>query len=75
MPDKTAYETGARKYPAKQRADASDEVSQDAAENKKPKDGIGLTRPLGEVNEKTRQSDGQNPSAVWPDTALKPDHK
>jgi hypothetical protein len=54
-------ETGARKYPAKTGADPSDAFSQDAASNKKPKNGIGLTRPVDEVDEKTHQSDGQNP--------------
>ena len=54
-------ETGATKYPAKTGADPSDAFSQDAAGNKKPKDGIGLTRPVGEVDDKTHQSDGQNP--------------
>jgi hypothetical protein len=56
-------ETGAVKYPAKADADAKDEVSQAAAANKRPASGIGLTRPRGEVDDKTHQSDGQNPSA------------
>lgn len=54
-------ETGATKYPAKTGADPSDAFSQDAAGNKKPKGGIGSTRPVGEVDDKTHQSDGQNP--------------
>ena len=54
-------ETGAPKYPAKTGADPSDAFSQDAAGNKKPKDGIGSTRPVDEVDDKTHQSDGQNP--------------
>jgi hypothetical protein len=53
-------ETGATKYTAKESRDASDQVSQEAAENKKPRDGMGLTRPQGEVNDKTHQSDGEN---------------
>jgi len=55
-------ETGATKYPAKTGADPSDAFSQDAAGNKKPKSGVGLTRPVDEVDDKTHQSDGQNPS-------------
>ena len=66
MPEKSNYETGARKFPAKQDADASDDFSQEAAENKKPADGMGLTRSTDEVNEKTRQSDGQNPKRPTP---------
>ena len=54
-------ETGATKYPARSGADPSDAFSQEAAGNKKPKDGIGLTRPKEEVDDKTHQSDGQNP--------------
>lgn len=56
-------ETGARKYPPKTGYDPSDDFSQDAAENKKPKDGVGLTRPVNDVDDRTHQSDGQNPPA------------
>lgn len=59
--NETRYETGATKYPAKTDADASDEFSQDAAANKKPTGGMGLTRRKDEVDDRTRQSDGQNP--------------
>lgn len=62
-------ETGARKYPAKQDADAADDFSQDAAENRKPKDGMGLSKPVNETNEKTRQSDGQQPARATPSAA------
>lgn len=54
-------ETGATKYPARRGPDPSDAFSQDAAGNKKPDSGIGLTRPTDEVDDKTHQSDGQNP--------------
>ena len=54
-------ETGATKYPAKNDADPSDNFSQEAAGNKKPASGMGLTRPAGDVEDKTHQSDGQNP--------------
>ena len=43
MPDKTAYETGARKYPARTGPDPSDEFSQKATENRKPPSGVGIT--------------------------------
>ncbi len=47
MPDDTnRRETGVRKYPADRRPDPSDEFSQDAAENEKPRDGMGLTEPV-----------------------------
>lgn len=44
MPDKNAYETGARKYPARTGPDPRDEFSQKAAENRKPPSGVGITR-------------------------------
>ena len=59
--EKTHRESGATKYPAKTGADPSDGFSQDAAGNKKPKTGVGLTRPANEVDDRTHQSDGQNP--------------
>ncbi|MER8632556.1 hypothetical protein NKH55_22655 [Mesorhizobium opportunistum] len=59
--NETRYETGARKYPAKTGADPSDEFSQDAAGNKQPAGGMGLTRGKDEVEDRTRQSEGQNP--------------
>lgn len=37
-----------RKLPARQDADAQDEFSQEAAENRPPKDGMGLTPPADE---------------------------
>lgn len=55
-------ETGATKYPVRQGSEPSEDFSQDAAGNKKPKDGTELSRPPGEVDDKTHQSDGQNPS-------------
>ncbi len=54
-------ETEATKYPARTGPDPSDNFSQDAAANKKPPGGMGLTRPVGDVDDKTHQSDGQNP--------------
>ena len=54
-------ETGATKYSAREGADPSDDFSQDAAGNKKPGRGGGLTRPPGDADDKTHQSDGRNP--------------
>ncbi|PBB81274.1 hypothetical protein CK218_09925 [Mesorhizobium sp. WSM3879] len=54
-------ETGARKYPANTDPDPSDRFSQAAASNEKPHDRFGLTRRQGEVEDKTHQSEGQNP--------------
>jgi hypothetical protein len=54
-------ETGATKFPARSDADPSDNFSQDAAGNTKPASGMGLTRPVRDVDDKTHQSDGQNP--------------
>ncbi|TGV31731.1 hypothetical protein EN829_031270 [Mesorhizobium sp. M00.F.Ca.ET.186.01.1.1] len=42
--DRNHRETGARKYPAKTNADPSDQFSQDAAGNRRPASGEGLTR-------------------------------
>ncbi len=62
MPDqRNNREKGARHLPAKADADANDDVSQDAATNRKPKGGVGLTEPLDDVNEKTRHYDGEQP--------------
>jgi hypothetical protein len=55
-------ETGARK-PEEVKENKKDEFSQDAATNKKPAHGQGLSRSPDEVNDKTHQSDGVNPSA------------
>lgn len=42
------------------------DFSQDAAKNAEPSSGIGNAKPLDDVNEKTRQSDGQNPPGATP---------
>lgn len=55
-------ETGATKYPNKDGGDHQSEFSQDAAGNNPPDAGGGLARPVGEVEDTTHQSDGQNSS-------------
>ncbi|MER8835239.1 hypothetical protein [Mesorhizobium sp. M0909] len=69
--DPNRYETGARKYPAKMSPDAADQFSQDAAGNKPPPGGMGLTRPADDFDDKTRHSEGQNP----PRAVIRPDDK
>ena len=59
--DKNNRETGARHLPAKADADAHDDFSHSAAENRQPAGGVGLTESSNDVNEKTRHHDGQNP--------------
>jgi len=51
MPDKTAYELGARKLTPLTGPDPHDDFSQKAAENKKPPRGIGLTEKSLEHSE------------------------
>jgi hypothetical protein len=60
-------ETGARILPvrADADADATDEFSQEAAENRPP-DGIGNSEPVDDVDEKTRHSDGVDPAHPSP---------
>ena len=56
-PTKNNRETGATKYPVREGSDATAEFSQDAAENKKPKGGFGLSaRPDHEMH----RTEGQN---------------
>jgi hypothetical protein len=51
MPGENQRETGARAPREKTRPDASDEVSQKAAENKKPRSSVGLMETLSERSE------------------------
>jgi hypothetical protein len=64
--DENDRETGARHYPAKTGADARQGISQEAAKNRKPPGTFGLYEPANETNEKTRHSDGQQPSREDP---------
>jgi hypothetical protein len=54
-------ETGARAFPTKADADVSDQFSQEAAKNKQPAKGMGLTETQDDAREKTRHSDGAQP--------------
>lgn len=59
MPDKTAYEHGARELKPLTGPDPRDEFSQKAAENKKPPHGTGLSETSRERSE-THKSDLQD---------------
>lgn len=64
----TEYESGARKPVTKDRPDPNDDFSQEAAANKKPAGGMGLTRPVGEGEDRTHQSDGRRQPTPSPST-------
>ncbi|RTM07170.1 MAG: hypothetical protein EKK31_12565 [Hyphomicrobiales bacterium] len=64
----TEYESGARKPATKARPDPNDDFSQEAAANKKPAGDMGLTRPAGEVEDRTHQSDRQRQPTPSPST-------
>lgn len=68
MPEKFAYETGARKYPARTGPDPSDDFSQDAAANKPPANGVGLTEKV-DTKKKKRVHHPDNK-----DASPEPDH-
>ena len=61
MPRENQRESGERSLRPKDRPDANDDVSQKAAENRKPRGGVGNTEPISDHNEKTRHYDGQRP--------------
>ena len=56
MPQKPAYEAGARQPMQKKHPDPNDAFSQDAAGNKPPKSGMGITEKVDEKGER-----GQRP--------------
>jgi hypothetical protein len=69
MPTETAYEHGARKLEPRTGPDPNDDFSQDAAENKKPPKGMGLTetadkpkRPDERPPRDTKDSPAPNPN-------------
>jgi hypothetical protein len=68
MPKKTAFESGARKYPARTGPDPSDAFSQDAASNEPPR-GTGNSAPEEDAGEKARRSEGQNAKQATPSPA------
>lgn len=58
MPDKTAYEHGPDKRVPKSDDDPNDDFSQDAAKNRKPPLGTGLTEKV-EPRKRPQRPDGQ----------------
>jgi len=64
MPDKTAYELGARKLTPLTGPDPHDDFSQKAAENKKPPLGIGLTEKSSERSESDKSDLQQAPDGT-----------
>lgn len=62
MPQKSAYETGARKYPARSGPDPIDDFSQDAAGNKPPGSRGGLTRKNDSEEKRVKRPDDKEAS-------------
>ena len=62
MPEKSAYEHGARKLMAHSGADPNTEFSQKAAENKKPPLGVGLTEKVAPKKPPIPPEDKKAPS-------------
>ncbi|MGD9915829.1 MAG: hypothetical protein AB7S80_17255 [Rhizobiaceae bacterium] len=61
MPTKAEYEHGARKLEPRTGKDPSDDFSQDAARNRKPKDGAGLSKKPAKAPRDTRDRPAANP--------------
>jgi hypothetical protein len=66
MPQKSAYETGARKYPARTGPDPSDAFSQDAAGNRPPASSAGLTGRADDPR-KSQRKPGHEDASPEPD--------
>lgn len=64
MPGENQRETGARAPHAKTSRDANDEVSQKAAENKKPRSRVGLTETLSERSESDKSDLVDSPTTA-----------
>lgn len=66
MPDKTAYEHGARALKPLEGPDPNDDFSQKAAENRKPPLGIGLTEKVHQERSEGDKSDLRGPGTARP---------
>lgn len=64
MPGENERETGERVPIEKTWRDANDEVSQKAAENKRPPSGVGLTEKLSERSESDKSDLTQRPTTA-----------
>jgi hypothetical protein len=61
MQEKWEYESGARKYPARTGPDPSDDFSQDAAGNKPPGKGRGISEKVDTEKKRTRHEKEGSP--------------
>jgi hypothetical protein len=59
-------ETGARKLQSAPDETDRDREGIEAAENKRPADGLGLSQDINETNDKTRQSEGTRQPPATP---------
>ena len=66
MPEKSDYETGARKYPVRTGPDPNDDFSPDAAMNKPPGKGGGLRDEQGAHDKRHPQEDSPEPDHIDP---------
>jgi len=71
MPENTAYETGGRVPKAASKDQLQEEVSQKAAENRKPPLGIGLTEKVDQERSETDKSDYQDLKPTNPENDAK----
>ena len=69
---KPAYEHGARKLEPQTGPDPNDDFSQEAAENKKPQKGMGLTETAPRSPEKPKQPDERPPRDTKDSPAANP---
>lgn len=72
MPVTVQYEHGARKATPKTRPDPNDDFSQDAAANRKPPLGLGLTERVDKPNDKPREDAQRKPERPARDTRETP---
>lgn len=72
MPDQVRYEHGARKATLLTGPDPNDEFSQDAATNRKPPLGLGLTERVDKPKDKPREEAQRKPKRPARDTRETP---
>lgn len=67
MPEKSDYETGARKYPARTGPDPNDDFSPDAAMNRPPAKGGGLSKREDAQGKRPRRPTKDDPKEGSPE--------